>query len=57
MNHGVSVREAFHTGDGVYQINDVPMGMGGDWQVEIQVEREGQPTIAAVFKISLSGPQ
>lgn len=56
MNHGVSVNEAFHTGDGVYQVNDVSMGMGGDWQVEIQVERADQPIVAGVFTIALTGP-
>lgn len=56
MNHGVSVNVAFHTGDGVYQANDVPMGMGGTWQVEIQVTRPGQPVAAAVFEIALEGP-
>lgn len=56
MNHGVSVDEAFHTGDGIYQANDVSLGMGGDWQVEIQVERPNQPIVAAVFTIKLQGP-
>lgn len=56
MNHGISIDEAFHTGDGVYQVNDVSMGMGGDWQVEIQVERPDQPIVAAVFTIVLQGP-
>jgi hypothetical protein len=56
MSHGVSVDEAFHTGEGVYQVNDVSMGMGGDWQVEIQVERADQPVVAAVFTIALQGP-
>jgi len=56
MNHGISVDEAFHTGDGVYQANDVSMGMSGEWQVEIQVERPNQPVGAAVFTITLEGP-
>ncbi len=56
MNHGVSIDVAFHTGDGVYQANNVSMGMGGTWQVEIQVTRPGQPAVAAVFEIALEGP-
>lgn len=56
MNHGVSIDVAFHTGDGVYQANKVSMGMGGTWQVEVQVTRPGQPTAAAVFEVSLEGP-
>jgi len=56
MNHGVSVDEAFHTGDGVYQANKVSMGMGGDWQVEVQIERPNRPVIAGIFVITLSGP-
>lgn len=56
MNHGVSIDVAFHTGDGIYQANDVSMGMGGTWQVEIQVTRPGHPTAAAVFAVTLEGP-
>jgi hypothetical protein len=56
MNHGVSIDVAFHTGDGIYQANKVSMGMGGTWQVEIQVTRPGQPTAAAVFEVALEGP-
>jgi hypothetical protein len=56
MDHGVSVDVAFHTGDGVYQANKVSMGMGGHWQVEIQVTRPGQPPAAAVFEVALEGP-
>jgi hypothetical protein len=56
MNHGVSIDVAFHTGDGIYQANKVSMGMGGTWQVELQVTRPGQPTAAAVFEVSLEGP-
>ena len=57
MNHGVSITEAAHTGSGRYQATKVPMGMGGHWQVEVQVTRPGQPTVAAVFEIELDGPR
>jgi hypothetical protein len=56
MNHGVSINEAVHTEAGRYFAKDVPMGMGGHWQVEIQVSRPGQPTVAAVFEVKLEGP-
>jgi hypothetical protein len=56
MNHGVSIDVAFHTGDGVYRANKVSMGMGGTWQVEVQVTRPGQPPAAAVFEVTLEGP-
>jgi len=56
MNHGVSVDVAFHTGDGVYRANKVSMGMGGHWQVEVQVTRAGQPVAAAAFEVALEGP-
>jgi hypothetical protein len=56
MNHGVSIDFAFHPGDGVYQANKVSMGMGGTWQVEVQVTRPGQPPAAAVFEVGLEGP-
>jgi hypothetical protein len=56
MNHGISIDVAFHTGDGVYRANKVSMGMGGTWQVEVQVTRPGQPPAAAVFEVTLDGP-
>jgi hypothetical protein len=56
MNHGVSVNEAAHTASGHYFAKGVPMGMGGHWQVEVQVSRPGQPTVAAVFEVKLEGP-
>jgi hypothetical protein len=56
MNHGVSVTEADQTGSGRYLAKQVPMGMGGHWQVEVQVTRPGQPPVAAVFVVTLSGP-
>jgi hypothetical protein len=56
MNMGVSVNEAVHTASGHYVAKGVPMGMGGHWQVEIQVSRPGQPPVAAVFEVQLSGP-
>jgi hypothetical protein len=56
MNHGVSVRPAVMTARGVYKAEEVPMGMGGSWQVEIQIARPGTPVIAAVFTIDLKGP-
>ncbi len=57
MNHGVSITEAAHTGSGRYQATKVPMGMGGHWQVEVQVTRPNQPTVAAVFEVALEGPR
>jgi hypothetical protein len=56
MNHGVSVNEAVRTASGRYVAKGVPMGMGGHWQVEVQVSRPGQPTVAAVFEVKLEGP-
>jgi hypothetical protein len=56
MNHGVSDREAVHTASGRYLAKQVPMGMGGHWQVEVQVSRPNQPLVAAVFEVTLTGP-
>lgn len=56
MNMGVGVTAAAHTGAGRYLAKQVPMGMGGDWQVEVQITRPGHPTVAAVFAIKLQGP-
>ncbi|MEA2595039.1 MAG: YtkA-like [Thermomicrobiales bacterium] len=56
MNHGISITEAVHTDSGRYQAEQVPMGMGGHWQVEVQVARPGEPPVAAVFEITLAGP-
>jgi len=57
MNHGVSITEAAHAGSGRYEATKVPMGMGGHWQVEVQVTRPNQPTVAAVFEVALEGPR
>jgi hypothetical protein len=56
MDHGVSVRVAEMTAPGTYFAEKVPMGMGGDWQVEIQIAKPGAPVSAAVFTIKLNGP-
>ncbi len=56
MNHGISFDEAKSTGPGVYVAPKVSMGMGGDWQVEVQVSLPGQPVVAAVFEVKLKGP-
>ncbi|HEY7036028.1 MAG TPA: FixH family protein [Thermomicrobiales bacterium] len=56
MNHGVSVNEAAHTASGRYLAKQVPMGMGGHWQVEVQISRPDQPVVAAVFEVTLTGP-
>jgi YtkA-like len=56
MNHGVSVSEAVHTKSGRYVATKVPMGMGGHWQVEVQITRPDRPMVAAVFEVKLSGP-
>jgi hypothetical protein len=56
MNHGVSITVAVPTAPGRYRARQVPMGMGGHWQVEVQVTRPGRPPVAAVFVVTLSGP-
>jgi hypothetical protein len=56
MNHGVSVDTAEPISAGVYLAKRVSMGMGGHWQVEVQVSLPGEPTIAAVFEVKLNGP-
>jgi hypothetical protein len=56
MNHGVSTDSAEQISAGVYLAKRVSMGMGGHWQVEVQVRVPGKPIVAAVFEVKLNGP-
>ncbi|MGH2535286.1 MAG: FixH family protein [Thermomicrobiales bacterium] len=56
MDHGVSTDKAVHQGDGRYLAERVSMGMGGNWEAEIVVRREGEPDVAVIFHVKLVGP-
>ncbi|MGH2559986.1 MAG: FixH family protein [Thermomicrobiales bacterium] len=56
MDHGVSTDEAVHQGEGRYLAERVSMGMGGNWEAEIVVTREGQPDVVMTFLVKLGGP-
>jgi len=55
MDHGVSTDEAVHQGNGRYLAERVSMGMGGTWQAEIQIAREGRLVVVVTFVVTLSG--
>jgi hypothetical protein len=55
MDHGDFVRELVHDHDGRYLGEKVGMGMGGQWQTEIQVARAGQETVTFIFTERLKG--
>lgn len=56
MDHGVSTDEAVHQGNGRYLAEGVSMGMGGHWQAEVHITREGHAEVMATFLVELAGP-
>jgi hypothetical protein len=57
MDHGVSTAVAV-AGDepGRYEVERVAMGMGGDWEAEVIVERPGEEPVSFLFVITMEGP-
>jgi hypothetical protein len=56
MDHGVSVRSAEASSPGQYVAENVPMGMGGRWLVEVTIERPGQVPVVLTVELTLEGP-
>jgi hypothetical protein len=56
MDHGVSVYEAVETRPGHYQAERTSLGMGGDWFVEVTIERSGHAPVVLAFVLTLEGP-
>jgi hypothetical protein len=56
MDMGATPHDASETKPGRYVAENVAMGMGGDWLVEIAIEVPGQPTVIVYFRVPLSGP-
>lgn len=56
MDHGTNEKVATMTSPGVYAIEQVPMGMVGDWQTEVTIERPGTEPVVVIFGITLRGP-
>ena len=57
MDHGVRTTEATAVGPGRYVAVGIPMGMAGDWEVEVGVARGGAPPAVFVFVLTLDGPR
>ncbi len=55
MDMGEYPHRADEIGPGQYAADQVGMGMGGDWQVEVAVKISGQPTAVAYFLVTLEG--
>lgn len=56
MDHGTSTRQAEAVAPGRYVAEQVPMGMGGRWEVTVIVARPEQPPLAVAFLVRLEGP-
>jgi hypothetical protein len=56
MNHGVSVHTAEADSPGQYLVEDLPMGMGGWWLVEVTIERPGRTAVVIDVQLTLEGP-
>jgi hypothetical protein len=56
MDHGVSTDEAVHQGEGRYLAKRVSMGMGGNWEAEVVIARDGEPDMVVIFRVVLDGP-
>jgi hypothetical protein len=56
MDHGISVRSAEAAAPGEYVAENVPMGMGGRWLVEVTIERPGQAAVVIGVELVLEGP-
>jgi hypothetical protein len=56
MDMGANPHDASETNPGRYVAENVAMGMGGDWLVEVAIEVPGQPIVTIYFRVPLSGP-
>jgi hypothetical protein len=56
MDMGTTTSDPVSFDDGGYVVERLPMGMGGAWQIEVEVARSGQPSVIAMFEVSLTGP-
>jgi YtkA-like len=56
MDMGATPHDADETNPGRYVAENVGMGMGGDWLVEVAIEVPGQPIVIVYFRVPLSGP-
>jgi hypothetical protein len=57
MNMGEYPHRADEISPGRYVADQVGMGMGGDWEVEVDINVPGQPTAVALFLVTLKGPK
>ncbi len=57
MDHGVRTTTAEEVEPGRYLAERVPMGMAGDWEAEVTVERAGADAAVFVFVVTLEGPR
>jgi methionine-rich copper-binding protein CopC len=55
MDMGTSTRTAAAYGNGTYAA-DVNMGMGGAWQVDVQVTLPGKSPVVIRYKVTMTGP-
>jgi nitrogen fixation protein FixH len=56
MDHGTSTAQAKLIEPGRYAVEQVPMGMSGEWEAEIVISRPGQTPITLIFVVELEGP-
>ena len=57
MDMGARLHDAAPTTPGVYVADDLGMGMGGAWLVEVDIDRPGQPRVVAYFLVEMRGPK
>jgi hypothetical protein len=55
MDHGVSAYPAREVADGRYRAHDVSLGMAGDWEITVQVIRQGRTPAEAAFLVPVGG--
>ena len=53
MDHGVSAYPATEIADGQYQAHDVSLGMVGDWEITVQVIRQGRAPAVASYAVAV----
>ena len=56
MDHRTSTRPAVAVAPGRYIAEQVPVGMGGRWEVTVIIARPAQPPLAVEFLVRLEGP-
>ena len=55
MDMGEFPHDALQTAPGTYTAERVGMGMGGNWQVEVDVARPGHDPVALFFRVTMEG--